>query len=151
MIVTLFILAVYFYLISRKVDVSKYGWVPLVSFILYVLGFSVGIGPISWLMMGEILPTRIRSVGASLVVCFNWACVFVVTKTFQDLIGEYNGSPKGKWIESSSCDPCADLLGISRVFGLFCFMCCLCLVFIIFMVPETRRKTLEQIEREMNK
>lgn len=93
MIVTLFILAVYFYLISRKVDVSKYGWVPLVSFILYVLGFSVGIGPISWLMMGEILPTRIRSVGASLVVCFNWACVFVVTKTFQDLIGEYNGKP----------------------------------------------------------
>lgn len=101
MIVTLFILAVYFYLISRKVDVSKYGWVPLVSFILYVLGFSVGIGPISWLMMGEILPTRIRSVGASLVVCFNWACVFVVTKTFQDLIGEYNGKPNESGLNPS--------------------------------------------------
>lgn len=103
MMVTLFILAVYFYLISRKVDVSKYGWVPLVNFILYVLGFSVGIGPISWLMMGEILPTRIRSVGASLVVCFNWVCVFVVTKTFQDLIGEYSGNPKG-----SGFKPCAN-------------------------------------------
>lgn len=103
MMVTLFILAVYFYLISRKVDVSKYGWVPLVNFILYVLGFSVGIGPISWLMMGEILPTRIRSVGASLVVCFNWACVFVVTKTFQDLIGEYKGKPNG-----AGFNPCAN-------------------------------------------
>lgn len=101
MMVTLFILAVYFYLISRRMDVSKYGWVPLVSFILYVLGFSVGVGPITWLMMGEILPTRIRSVAASLVVCFNWACVFLVTKTFQDLIGEYDEKPNG-----NGCNPC---------------------------------------------
>lgn len=134
-------------------DVSKYGWVPLVSFILYVLGFSVGIGPITWLMMGEILPTRIRSVAASLVVCFNWTCVFVVTKTFQDLIGKCDEKSSGNGFNPchAICVCIADLLGISMLFGLFCFMCCLCLVFIIFAVPETRRKTLEQIEMEMSK
>lgn len=89
MMLTLVILAVYFHLVSHNVDLSKYGWVPLLGFIVYVLGFSAGIGPISWLMMGEILPTRIRGVAASLVVSFNWGCTFVVTKTFQDLLGEY--------------------------------------------------------------
>lgn len=88
MMVTLFILALYFYLVSLKTDLTSYGWVPLLGFIVYVLGFSAGIGPISWLMMGEILPTRIRGVAASIVVSFNWGCTFVVTKTFQDLLGE---------------------------------------------------------------
>lgn len=37
-------------------DLTEYGWLPLLSFVTLVLGFSTGYGPIPWLMMGEILP-----------------------------------------------------------------------------------------------
>lgn len=38
--------------------------------------------------MGEILPGKIRGSAASVATAFNWACTFVVTKTFADIIGE---------------------------------------------------------------
>lgn len=48
------------------------------------------IGPIPWLMMGEILPAKIRGTAASVATGFNWSCTFIVTKTFADLIGIAN-------------------------------------------------------------
>lgn len=39
-------------------------------------------------MMGEILPGKIRGSAASVATAFNWACTFIVTKTFADIIGE---------------------------------------------------------------
>lgn len=68
-------------------DVSNVGWLPLASFVVYILGFSLGFGPIPWLMMGEILPAKIRGSAASVATAFNWSCTFIVTKTFQDMIG----------------------------------------------------------------
>ncbi|KAH8398942.1 hypothetical protein KR222_000152, partial [Zaprionus bogoriensis] len=128
MISTLFILSVFFYCLSKKINTSQFEWLPLLTFVIYVMGFSMGIGPISWLMMGEILPSRIRGIAASFIVAFNWGCAFLVTKTFQDLI---------------------DLMGIHGVFGLFCCMCIVALLFIIYLVPETKNKSLEEIEAEL--
>lgn len=39
-------------------------------------------------MLGEILPGKIRGTAASVATAFNWMCTFIVTKTFNDLIGE---------------------------------------------------------------
>ncbi|KAH8298405.1 hypothetical protein KR044_001946, partial [Drosophila immigrans] len=128
MIITLFVLSIFFYLKARNYDTSSMGWVPLTSFVLYVLGFSVGFGPIPWLMMGEILPNKIRGPSASLVVGSGWSCTFIVTKTFQDLI---------------------DCIGIYGAFCVFCVFCILALIFVIFVVPETKNKSLEQIEEEL--
>lgn len=61
------------------------GWLPLVALMVYVVCFSLGFGPIPWLMMGEIFPSRIRGAAASMATAFNWACTFVVTKSFVDL------------------------------------------------------------------
>ena len=61
------------------------GWIPLVALMVYVITFSTGFGPIPWLMMGEIFPGRIRGAAASIATAFNWACTFIVTKSFMDL------------------------------------------------------------------
>lgn len=90
MIITLFILGTFFYLKSSGYDLSGVGWLPLASFVIFVLGFSLGFGPIPWLMMGEILPAKIRGSAASVATAFNWACTFLVTKTFVDMVGECN-------------------------------------------------------------
>lgn len=41
------------------------------------------------LMMGEILPAKIRGTAASVATGFNWSCTFIVTKSFADLIGKF--------------------------------------------------------------
>lgn len=88
MIITLFVLGGFFYCKAHGPDVSHLGWLPLSCFVIYILGFSLGFGPIPWLMMGEILPAKIRGSAASVATAFNWTCTFVVTKTFQDMIGK---------------------------------------------------------------
>ena len=61
------------------------GWIPLVALMVYVVSFSIGFGPIPWLMMGELFPSRIRGAAASIATAFNWTCTFIVTKSFMDL------------------------------------------------------------------
>ncbi|XP_017020083.1 facilitated trehalose transporter Tret1-2 homolog [Drosophila kikkawai] len=128
MVLTLFVLGGFFYAKAHDKDVSSLGWMPLTCFVIYIMGFSLGFGPIPWLMMGEILPAKVRGQAASLVTAFNWFCTFVVTKSFQDMI---------------------DLIGTHGAFWLFMAILVIGLLFVIFFVPETRGKTLEDIERKM--
>jgi facilitated trehalose transporter len=130
MILTLLALGMFFYVKSRDVDVTAVGWLPLVSLIIYVVGFSLGFGPIPWLMMGEILPAKIRGMAASIVTSFNWLCTFIVTKTFQDII---------------------NLIGAHGAFWAFGAIVAIGLIFIITSVPETRGKSLEEIERRFRR
>lgn len=52
--ITLIILGVYFKLQESGHNVSSFGWLPLVCLILFITSFSLGFGPIPWMMMGEI-------------------------------------------------------------------------------------------------
>jgi len=56
MAVTLITLGTFFNYKNNGYDVSQYGWLPLASFVFFIIGFAIGFGPIPWLMMGEILP-----------------------------------------------------------------------------------------------
>jgi len=124
MILSLGVFGAYFYM-KDVARADPPGWVPLVALMVYVVCFSVGFGPIPWLMMGEVFPARIRGAAASLATAFNWACTFLVTKTFMDL-------------QMS--------LGAHGAFWLFACICVASVFFIIFFVPETQGKTLEEIE-----
>ncbi|XP_071561826.1 facilitated trehalose transporter Tret1 isoform X3 [Temnothorax nylanderi] len=126
MALTLFSLGGFFYVKSLDVDVTAFGWLPLVSLIVYVIGFSLGFGPIPWLMMGEILPAQIRGSAASIATSFNWMCTFIVTKTFEDVIA---------------------VIGAHGTFWLFGIIVVVGLVFVIVSVPETRGRSLEEIEK----
>ncbi|KAG7201532.1 hypothetical protein KM043_004283 [Ampulex compressa] len=126
MCLTLFTLGTFFYVKSIGADVAAFGWIPLLSLIVYVVGFSLGFGPIPWLMMGEILPAKVRGSAASIATGFNWMCTFVVTKTYEDIITGI-GAHGTFW-----------LFGSIVVVGFF---------FVLFCVPETRGRSLEEIEK----
>ena len=128
MIINLLSLGTFFYFKNHGYDVIAYGWIPLTSMIIYVIGFSLGFGPIPWLMMGEILPAKIRGSAASVVTGFNWFCTFVVTKTFQDI---------------------TSALGEDGAFWMFGLICVAGLIFVIGFVPETRGRSLEEIEKRL--
>ncbi|CAL7946697.1 unnamed protein product [Xylocopa violacea] len=126
MCLTLFTFGTFFYVKAGGTDVTAFGWIPLLSLIVYVIGFSLGFGPIPWLMMGEILPVKIRGSAASVATAFNWSCTFVVTKTYEDIVS---------------------LIGPYGTFWMFGSIVLVGFVFVIFCVPETRGRSLEEIEK----
>jgi len=125
MIISLSVLGTYFYYKDMAPGTTP-GWIPLIALVVYVVSFSIGFGPIPWLMMGEIFPSRIRGPAASFSTAFNWACTFIVTKTFMNL---------------------QDSITTHGVFWLFSVIIFLFVFFIIFFVPETRGLSLEDIEQ----
>lgn len=126
---TLAVLGSFFYARDNwHTDVSRLGWLPLASIMIYLLGFSLAFGPIPWLMMGEILPAKIRGAAASIITAFNWLCTFTVTKTFHNILAG---------------------IGPAGTFWLFGAICFIGLFFVVTCVPETRGKSLEQIENKM--
>lgn len=96
----------------------------LIALMLYITGFSIGLGPIPWLIMGEIFPAHIRSAASAIATVINWTCAFIITESFQSA---------------------ADGLTPQGVFIVFAVICTCFFVFVFKFVPETRGKTFEEI------
>lgn len=115
-----------FLIVSRHNCTFKedYGWVPLLCLLVYIAAFSVGLGPIPWLMMSEMSPTHARAVICAIGTAFSWFFAFIVTKTFVQL---------ELWLQN---------YGTYCIYAFFCFMCC----FLSLFLPETKGKSFEEIK-----
>jgi sugar porter (SP) family MFS transporter len=105
------------------------GWPLLIWILTYVASFSIGMGGIYWVIVSEIFPTRVRGAACSLSVVFLWGGNFLVSQFFPTMLKHLEGG----------------------AFFVFVAMCALCFGFILFFVPETKGKSLEQIEHELFK
>lgn len=116
---------VYFNLKAGGSDVSAIGWLPLVSVVLFIISFSLGFGPIPWMMMGELFSAEVKGIASSIAVMFNWTLVFIVTKCF-GLMNEQLGSDVTFWI----------------------FAGCMAIgtLFVALKVPETKGKSNAEIQ-----
>lgn len=103
-------------------------WFTVGGMILYIASFSVGLGPIMWLMISEISPLRLRGLGSSLATCVNWASNWLVALTFLTLV---------------------DFISASGTFFVYFVISIIAIFFIYLKVPETKGVTLEQIERNL--
>lgn len=103
----------------------EYNWIILLCLCVFVSAFSLGFGPVPWLMMGELLPLRVRGIASSIATLFNWTCVFIITGEYHNMVHSMND------------------YGTYWFYGAFCLLSC---IFVIFL-PETKGKTLEEIER----
>ncbi|XP_006900624.1 PREDICTED: solute carrier family 2, facilitated glucose transporter member 6 isoform X2 [Elephantulus edwardii] len=93
--------------------------------LLFVSGYAMGWGPITWLLMSEILPLRARGVASGLCVLASWLTAFALTKSFMLAVNNF---------------------GLQVPFFFFAAICLVNLVFTVCCVPETRGRSLEQIE-----
>lgn len=64
---------------------TDYGYIPIASLMVFMVGFSVGFGSIPFLLMGEIFPARQRGMLSSIAISFNVAAMFTVVKTYHEL------------------------------------------------------------------
>lgn len=128
MFVSLAVLGAYFHLKDNGTDVSHISWLPLLAVSVFIIVFSLGFGPIPWLMMGEIFAPQIKGIGASSAGLMNWMLAFAVTNYFSTL---------------------RDYLNTDGAFWLFSGFCAVGLIFVIFVIPETKGKSLEEIQIEL--
>ena len=103
-------------------------WLALVALIIYIASFAVGLGPVFWLMISEIYPLRVRGPAMSVATVANWSANFVVSFTFLTLVG---------------------VITRAGTFWLYGVIAVGALAFFFFFVPETKGKSLEDIEREL--
>ncbi len=103
-------------------------WITLASMLLYIASFAASFGPIVWVMLPEIFPLQIRGSAAGVCSTSNWVANFIVAQSFPILIAALGNTP---------------------VFWGLGVICILSMVFIYFIVPETKGRSLEQIEEDL--
>lgn len=106
---------------------QQQGYLVLIAILGYIACFAMSLGPLTFVVIAEIFPTKARATAMSVATFFLWLAVFLVSQTFPILIGSV-GSAGTFWIY--------------MVISIFTFF------FIWKMIPETKGKTLEEIEKE---
>jgi SP family xylose:H+ symportor-like MFS transporter len=105
-------------------------WV-LPFLLLFMAAFSISWGPIVWVLLSEIFPNNIRSLALAISVFIQWVANFVVTQVFPSLV-------ENKWLN--------DHFNGAFPFYLFSGICLFSLLFVWKKVPETKNKSLEQMD-----
>jgi sugar porter (SP) family MFS transporter len=102
---------------------------PMLLLVLAAIGsYAMSLAPVTWVVISEIFPNRIRGAAMSVAVSALWLACFLLTFTFPMLNAH---------------------LGAAGTFFLYAAICVLGFIFIFFQLPETKNKSLEQIEKDL--
>lgn len=102
------------------------GYLVLIAILAYIACFALSLGPITFVIIAEIFPNRSRGSAMSICLFFLWTAVYVVSQFFPILL---------------------ELIGAAFTFWIFMVMSVVAFVFVWKVVPETKGKTLEEIEK----
>lgn len=108
-------------------DTDIFPYVILLLLISFLAFMQACIGPLLWLLISEIIPLRFRGLGMGLCVLFVWVVNFVMGLVFPTLLSA---------------------LGLNFTFLVFVIVGILSINFVYYFVPETKGKTLEEIEKQ---
>ncbi|KAK4877066.1 hypothetical protein RN001_009572 [Aquatica leii] len=132
--VGLMILGIYYSLKDRNLaseeTLSTFGFMPVLGLSIYTVMISFGISSMPLIIASELFPPEIKGVGVSLMGSFSWFLLFLITRFYIDLKSAVGGDV---------------------TFYTFSGVCIMSMLFAIFVVPETKNKSLEQIQCELNK
>ncbi len=100
----------------------------LISLLGYIAFFAASLAPVMWVVTSEIYPNRIRGLAMSFSTGISWVCTFLTVQFFPWMLNNLGG---------------AYTFGFFGIFSLIAF------IFILIYIPETKGKTLEQLEVEL--
>jgi sugar porter (SP) family MFS transporter len=100
----------------------------LIALLVYISFFAASFAPVMWVIISEIYPNRIKGVAMSFSTAVSWLCVFLAVYFAPVIQGT---------------------LGLSYLFGIFGVFSVLAFVFVKIWIPETKGKTLEEIEMQL--
>ncbi len=105
----------------------------LLAFVLgYIACFALSVGPVTWVILSEIFPTKIRGRAMAIATLCLWTANFIVSQTFPMM-------DENEWL--------LEKFNHGFPFFIYAAFCAILAVFVIAVVPETNGKTLEEIEK----
>uniref|UniRef100_A0A131YDC4 Sugar transporter n=1 Tax=Rhipicephalus appendiculatus TaxID=34631 RepID=A0A131YDC4_RHIAP len=122
------LLGLYFHLkgMNGEEFSKEYGWFPILAIALYAVGHSLGLGPLPFVLMGELIPLKAKGVASSVCTAFLFATGFLLVKEHFDI---------------------QSLLGAAGAYWLYGALVLVAFVPFVVFVPETKGKSLEEIEK----
>ncbi|OJW34904.1 MAG: arabinose-proton symporter [Sphingobacteriales bacterium 46-32] len=102
------------------------GYWVLAGILLYISFFAISLGPLTFVVVAEIFPNQIRGRAMGVAIFFLWLSVYIVSQTFPMLL---------------------DAIGTAYTFWIYMVMSVLAFLFIWRSVPETKGKSLEEIQK----
>lgn len=123
-------------LVAQVIALGAVGWMfkaniggifLLVAILAFIAAFAMALGPIPWILCSEIFPMRVRGRAMSVATFTIWTSCYIVAQTFPIL----NDSPA---------------VGPALTFWIYAACSLAALLFVFFMVPETKGRSLEEIE-----
>lgn len=111
----------------------KASWIDRVAMVAlmgYVGFFAISLGPITWVVISEIFPLRVRAQAMGIAAFVNWGCNYVVSLTFLDLLY---------------------FMGTALTFFIYGIIGVFALLFSLFFIPETKGKTTGEIQNVLKK
>lgn len=110
--------------------VAKSVWVPTMCLSTFVSFYSIGVGPIPWLMLRELFPVNIKRRSTAISAGVNWFMAFLVTFFYNNMV---------------------ESVGTGWVLCNFGIICGISATFVYFVVPETKGKTIVHIHNELSR
>ncbi len=101
------------------------GIVTVLALVVFIASFAFSMGPIVWTLISEIYPNRVRGRAISVATAVNWLAAFLVAQFFLSIV---------------------DAIGESTTFFLFSALCIVSFAFVWRLVPETKGRSLEEIQ-----
>lgn len=106
------------------------GFIMIVFVVLAIGFYAMSLGPITWVLLSEIFPNKVRGVAMAVCTAALWIASFLLTYTFP-------------FLNSG--------LGTGGTFMLYAAICFFGFIFVLRRIPETKGKSLENIEKELIK
>jgi len=126
-----FLMALWLGLIGMCYHFSLFNGYLLSFFVLgYIATYAATLAPVTWVLISEIFPTKIRGVAISIATCALWAACFTLAYVFPVLI---------------------ERLDATQTFFLFAGICFIYFFILLKFAPETKGKSLEEVEMEMRR
>ena len=104
---------------------SATGIVTLIAMVVYIASFAFSLGPVVWTLISEIYPNRIRGKAMAVATAVNWLACFIVSASFLSIM---------------------NAIGDPATFTMFAVFCVIAFFWVRAKVPETKGKSLEQIQ-----
>ncbi|XP_047120540.1 facilitated trehalose transporter Tret1-like [Schistocerca piceifrons] len=104
------------------------GWLPIASLCVFVVTVSLGVYPVPYVVLAEIFSQRIRELATSLGLTLLWGVCFLVAKLYPSVAAAW---------------------GDHVCYWFFCASCVACGLFIALVMPETKGRSLEDIQNDL--
>jgi SP family galactose:H+ symporter-like MFS transporter len=109
--------------------VSQAATLALVGLVVFIASFAFSLGPVVWTVINEVFPAHLRGRGVAVATAINWFAAWAVAQTFLSLV---------------------NAITTQGTFLLFAGFCVVTFVYVRWCVPETKGKTLEEVQEMWN-